>query len=107
MNWHDRMTCHPGVLGDMPFMKGDRLAIEKVVEPMAVGWSEAQIIENSPGITHDDVAACLVYASDVLKSERVIPFPAPSGSRQAGRLGSPAFGTAGIHPASRCRPARS
>ena len=44
---------------------------------MAVGWSEAQIIENYPGITHDDVAACLFYASDVLKSERVIPLAMP------------------------------
>lgn len=77
MNWQDRITCDPGVLGGKPVIKGTRLAVEKIVELMAVGWSEAQIIENYPGIAHDDVAACLFYASDVLKSERVIPLAIP------------------------------
>jgi uncharacterized protein (DUF433 family) len=77
MNWQDRITCDPGVLGGKPVIKGTRLAVEKVVELMAVGWSEAQIMENYPGVTHEDVAACLFYASDVLKSERVISLAAP------------------------------
>jgi uncharacterized protein (DUF433 family) len=77
MNWQDRITCDPGVLGGKPVIKGTRLAVEKIVELMAVGWSEAQIIENYPGIAHEDVAACLFYASDVLKSERVIPLALP------------------------------
>jgi uncharacterized protein (DUF433 family) len=77
MNWQDRIARDPGVLGGKPVIKGTRLAVEKIVELMAVGWSEAQIIQNYPGITHDDVAARLFYASDVLKSERVIPLAIP------------------------------
>ncbi len=72
MHWQDRIGFDPGVLGGKPVVKGTRLAVEKIVELMAAGWSEQQIIENHPGISHDDIAACLFYASEVLKSERVV-----------------------------------
>jgi uncharacterized protein (DUF433 family) len=78
MNWQDRIRFDPGVLGGKPVVKGTRLAVEKLVELMASGWSEQQIIENYPGITHEDISACLYYASDVLKSERVIALGSPA-----------------------------
>jgi uncharacterized protein (DUF433 family) len=40
---------------------------------MADNWSEGDILGNYPGLTHEDIAACLAYASDVLKSEKVYP----------------------------------
>jgi uncharacterized protein (DUF433 family) len=72
MNWRERIAYDPGVLAGKPVIKGTRLAVEKIVELLAAGWSESQIIENHPGITRDDLAACLFYASDILKSERVV-----------------------------------
>jgi uncharacterized protein (DUF433 family) len=72
MHWQDRIGFDPGVRGGKPVIKGTRLGVEKVVELMAAGWSEQQIIENDPGLSRDDIAACLFYASEVLKSERVV-----------------------------------
>ncbi len=72
MNWQDRIYVDSKVLGGKPVIKGTRLAVEKIVELMAAGWSEQQIIENHPGVSHEDISACLFYASEVLKSERVI-----------------------------------
>jgi uncharacterized protein (DUF433 family) len=40
---------------------------------MADGWTETDILGNYPGITHDDIIACLVYARDALTSEKVFP----------------------------------
>jgi uncharacterized protein (DUF433 family) len=40
---------------------------------MADGWKEADIMTNYPGITHDEVIACLAYARDTLSSEKVFP----------------------------------
>ena len=73
MNWEDRITIDPKVLTGKPVVCGTRIAVEFVVELLAEGWTEQQIIENYPGLTHDDVLACLRYASDVLKSEKVYP----------------------------------
>jgi hypothetical protein len=50
-----------------------RLSVEFVIGLLADGWSEAEIFENYPGIGPDDVRACLAYARDMLKDERVFP----------------------------------
>ena len=72
MNWQNRIYFDPKVLGGKPVIKGTRLAVEKIIELMAAGWSKHQIIENHSGVSHEDISACLFYASEVLKSERVV-----------------------------------
>ncbi len=73
MRWEDHITIDPKVLTGKPVLKGTRLAVEFIVNLLAQGWSEAQIVENYPGIGQDDIRACLQYAGEVLKSERVFP----------------------------------
>ena len=71
MDWHDRITLDSRVVVGKPVIRGTRLAVEFIVELLAHGWSEQQILDNYPGIIHDDISACLHYATDILKSERV------------------------------------
>lgn len=71
MNWEERIEINAAVLVGKPVIRGTRLAVEFIVELLANGWSEQQIIENYPGITHEDISACLHYATEILKSERV------------------------------------
>jgi uncharacterized protein (DUF433 family) len=71
MSWEDRITVDPKVLVGKPVVKGTRLAVEFIVERLADGWSEQQLLDNYPGLTREDVSACLHYASEILKSERV------------------------------------
>jgi len=78
MKWEERIEINPRVLVGKPVIRGTRLAVEFIVELLANGWSEQQITENYPGITHDDISACLQYATDLLKSERVYLTPANS-----------------------------
>ncbi|HWT31084.1 MAG TPA: DUF433 domain-containing protein [Propylenella sp.] len=40
---------------------------------MAEGWAEAEILRNYPGLTREDIAACLAYARDILRGEKVYP----------------------------------
>jgi uncharacterized protein (DUF433 family) len=40
VNWQARIGFGPGILGGKPVVKGTRLAVEKIVELMANGWSE-------------------------------------------------------------------
>jgi uncharacterized protein (DUF433 family) len=68
-----RIALDPSVLVGKPVIRGTRLSVDFIIGLMAEGWSEAQILENYPGLTHDDVAACLAYARDVLRSEKVYP----------------------------------
>ena len=59
MNWEERIEINPKVLVGKPVIRRTRLAVEFVVELLANGWSEPQIIENYAGITHEDISACL------------------------------------------------
>lgn len=71
MDWQDRITLDPKVLVGKPVIRGTRFAVEFIVDLLANGWSEQQILNNYPGIAHEDVSACLHYASELLRSERV------------------------------------
>ena len=73
LDWHERIVVDPTVLVGKPLVKGSRLAVEFVVDLLAHGWSEQDILNNYPGITSEDVLACLGYASKRLHDERVYP----------------------------------
>ncbi len=76
MTWHDRIAIDGAVLAGKPVVKGTRLAVEFLIELMARGWTEAQILENYPGITGEDLRACLAYAHEVLAGDKVYPLTA-------------------------------
>jgi uncharacterized protein (DUF433 family) len=75
MELRDRIVLNPEVLTGKPVIRGTRLAVEFIVDLLGQGWSEAQVLENYPWITHEDILACLQYASQQLKSERVYTVP--------------------------------
>ena len=77
MSWQDHISVDPAVLVGKPVVKGTRIAVELVVELMANGWTQEQILESYPKLTAEDIRACLAYASDVLHSERVYPLKTP------------------------------
>lgn len=73
MNWQERIIADPKVLAGKPVIKGTRLAVEFILDLLAEGWSEAEILQNYPRLTHEDIQACLSYASALIKSEKVFP----------------------------------
>ena len=73
MMWRNRITVDAEVLAGKPVIKGTRLAVEFVLELLAQEWTEDEILRNYPGITHEDIRACLAYASATLRAERVYP----------------------------------
>lgn len=70
---HPRIALDPEVLVGKPVIRGTRIAVEFVIGLLADGWIEADIMESYPGITHDDIIACLAYARDALSSEKIFP----------------------------------
>jgi len=64
MIWQDRIVIDPAILAGKPVIKGTRLAVEFVIGLLAQGWSESEILRNYPGLTHEDLHACLSYARE-------------------------------------------
>jgi uncharacterized protein (DUF433 family) len=76
MDWKDRIVVDPNILVGKPIIKGTRLAVEFIVDLLAQGWTEAQILKNYPGIATEDIRACLAYAAEILHEEKVYPVKA-------------------------------
>lgn len=72
MNWQDRIILDPDILAGKPVIKGTRLAAEFIIGLLAAEWTEAEIMRNYPGITHEDIVACLQYANAVLQAEKMV-----------------------------------
>ena len=75
MDWNERIVIDPGILVGKPVIKGTRLTVEFIIDLFAQGWIEKDIITNYPGVTPQDIQACLAYASETLKIEKVFTFP--------------------------------
>lgn len=75
-DWRARIIIDPEVLVGKPTMRGTRLAVEFIIDLLAQGWAEPEILRNYPGLTHEDVQACLSYASAALRAEKVYPLVA-------------------------------
>ena len=71
MNWHERITVDPQVLVGKPIIKGTRIAVEFVVDLLARGWTVDRVMREYDHLTAEDIQACLAYASEILKSEKV------------------------------------
>jgi uncharacterized protein (DUF433 family) len=63
MSWPERIAIDPEFLAGKPVVRGARLAVEFILELLAAGQSETDILANYPGLTRDDILACLAYAS--------------------------------------------
>jgi len=59
MNWQDRIVATPDTLAGKPRIKGTRIAVEFVLELLAAGWTQEEILHNYPHLTADDLCACL------------------------------------------------
>jgi len=78
MKWQGRIVIDSEVLVGKPIIRGTRLAVEFIVGLLAQGWSEAEILQNYPGLTREDILACLSYAIDTLHTEHIYPIEAKS-----------------------------
>jgi uncharacterized protein (DUF433 family) len=76
MNWRDRIEVNPDVLVGKPVVRGTRLAVELILELLAAGESETDLLESYPRLTREDLLACLAYASHLAHEFRSYPLSA-------------------------------
>ncbi len=72
----ERIVVDPRILAGKPVVRGTRLAIEFILELLAAGQSESDILTNYPGLTREDILACLSYACYLAREYKAFPLPA-------------------------------
>jgi len=66
MNWHERIVADPGILAGKPVIRGTRMAVEFVLDLLANGWSEEEILKNYPRLTAEDILACFGWKISIV-----------------------------------------
>jgi len=76
MHPFERIVVDPKILAGKPVIRGTRLAVEFILELLAAGQSESEVLANYPGLSREDILACLSYASYLAHEYKAFPIPA-------------------------------
>ena len=64
MDYQKLITIEPGKRGGKPCVRGMRITVYDVLDYLASGMSEAEILKDFPDLTSEDIRACLAFAAD-------------------------------------------
>ncbi len=73
MDYRGHITIVPGKRGGKPCIRGLRITVYEVLEYLASGMSEAEILRDFPDLTRDDIRACLAFAAD--RERKLVSIP--------------------------------
>jgi len=64
MNYQDYITIDPNKRGGKPCIRGLRITVYEVLEYLASNMSEAEILDDFPDLTREDLKATIAFAAD-------------------------------------------
>jgi uncharacterized protein (DUF433 family) len=75
MDWRHHITIDPNVCHGQACVAGTRILVSVVLDNLAAGIPENEIIESYPRLTPEAIQACIAYAADLAREE-VVGLPA-------------------------------
>ncbi|GEO02665.1 hypothetical protein AAE02nite_03290 [Adhaeribacter aerolatus] len=75
MNWQEHIISDKDVLLGKPIIKGTRVSVELILELLATGWTDKQILESYPQLTEQNLKAVFGYLKDCIQHEFFFPLP--------------------------------
>jgi len=70
-----RISIDPNVCFGKPCIRGHRIWVSLVLDLLASGCAFEEVLENYPGITREDILACIAYGAEMSR-ERYVDLPA-------------------------------
>ena len=64
MDYRSLITIEPGKRGGRPCIRGMRITVYDILGWLAAGMTNAQIVDEFPELTEEDIRAALAYAAD-------------------------------------------
>jgi Uncharacterized conserved protein len=74
MDYQSRITIEPGKRGGKPCIRGLRITVYDVLDYLASGMTEDEILADFPDLERDDIRAVLAFAAD--RERRLVSIPA-------------------------------
>ena len=75
MDWHRHITVDPKVCHGQACVAGTRILVSVVLDNLAAGVPEDEILQSYPTLTREAIQACIAYAADLAR-EQVVALPA-------------------------------
>jgi len=72
MDWHEHIVATPDTLFGRPRISGTRIGVDFILDLLASGWSEAQILENYPHLQPTQLQAVFAFVRDCLRDESFV-----------------------------------
>lgn len=72
-SWRQYIHADPSILAGEPVVKGTRLAVDFILGLFAAGWTEQQVLDSYPTLTHEALQAVFAFAAESLREERLYP----------------------------------
>ncbi len=73
MSYRSRITIEPGKRGGKPCIRGLRITVYDILEYLAGGMTEQQILQDFPDLELEDIRACLAFAAD--RERKLVSIP--------------------------------
>ena len=74
MDYRNYITIEPDKRSGKPSIRGLRITVQDVLEYLASGMTEEEILDDFPDLTREDIKACLAFAAD--RERKLITVPA-------------------------------
>ena len=71
MDWRRHITVDPNICHGQACVAGTRILVSVVLDNLAAGVPEAEMLESYPRLTPEAVQACIAYAADLAREEVV------------------------------------
>ena len=69
----ERITVNPKVMAGKPVIRGTRLTVEFILNLMAHGATDQEIMDEYEGLKKEDIQACILFASKALENTAFMP----------------------------------
>ena len=73
MNYQEYITIEPGKRAGKPCIRGLRITVYDVLDYLASGMTQEEVLEDFPELNKEDILACLAFAADRERRLRSIP----------------------------------
>ncbi len=67
-----RITIDPDICNGKPTIRGKRIAVQTILEFLGAGENKEEILRQYPSLEADDIAACLIFASQLMNHKYML-----------------------------------
>lgn len=71
----ERIEINPAVMLGKPVIRGTRITVELILRKLAEGATEAELLEDYPHLTTEDIRAAMAYGAATVAHEEVVLIP--------------------------------